>query len=321
MRKDTIGTLLACLPLLLFLCAAVPEGVSADVTNSTPTPFLETWWLWPAGFFMISFGLGILSVLGGVGGGLLYLALITAFFSIHVDFVRINALLLALTSALVASPGLLRRDLASLRLGLPVALLSVAGALFGSYIGLRLSPSTLHLCLGVTIVLSAGHFIFQRNIRRPSDIVQDRLSAVLGLGGWYRDDPTKENATWAAHRTLPALTLFFLAGTITGALGLETGWASVALYNLVMGIPLKLAVGTAKFLSVFTAGSAAWIYFNHGCFIALLAVPSILGLITGSFAAIELHSLVASRVRVFRLAAVALLILCGIRIFIKGIWL
>jgi hypothetical protein len=45
-----------------------------------------------------------------------------------------------------------------------------------------------------------------------------------------------------------------------------------------MGAPLKIAVGTSKFLLSITDTSAAWVYLNQGCVIPLMAIPSIIGL-------------------------------------------
>lgn len=321
MSKHKSRLLIVCRFALIFGLVVLPESIPAASSEELAAPIMKFWWLWPAGFFIFSIALGILSVLGGVGGGLLYLALVTAFCPIHIDYVRIIALLLALASALVASPGLLRRDLAHLHLALPAALVSTAGAILGSCFGLTLSTPSLHLGLGAIIVLSGTYFIFQKNIRWPTIVTPDHLSVTLGMSGVYREENTKQNMTWAAHRTLPGLFLLFFAGLATGAFGLETAWANVAVFNLAMGVPLKIAVGSGKFLGSFTNASAAWIYFNHGCLISLLAIPSILGLITGSFAAIEIHSLVINRIRIFRFIAIFLLIICGIRIFIKGMLL
>ena len=72
--------------------------------------------------FVFCFVLGILAVMAGVGGGVLYVPLISGFFPFHIDFVRGAGLMVALAGALAAGPGLLRRNLANLRLALPVAL-------------------------------------------------------------------------------------------------------------------------------------------------------------------------------------------------------
>ena len=47
-----------------------------------------SWWVWPLMLFGVTFGLGIVAVLGGVGGGVLFVPIVGGFFPFHLDFVR-----------------------------------------------------------------------------------------------------------------------------------------------------------------------------------------------------------------------------------------
>jgi uncharacterized membrane protein YfcA len=78
----------------------------------------------PSSSFFSVLYLGVLAVMAGVGGGVLYVPLVSGFFPFHIDFVRGIGLMVALAGALAAGPGLLRRNLANLRLALPVALIA-----------------------------------------------------------------------------------------------------------------------------------------------------------------------------------------------------
>jgi uncharacterized protein len=55
-----------------------------------------------------------------------------------------------------------------------------------------------------------------------------------------------------------------------------------------MGAPLKISVATSKFLLSITDTSAAWIYMNNGCVIPLMVVPSLIGIMLGSFVGVRL---------------------------------
>ena len=96
------------------LSHAIESPVQSDIASSggSATP----WWIWPLVLFVVTFVLGILAVLGGVGGGVLFVPIIGGFFPFNIDFVRGAGLLVALAGALAAGPGLLKRNLASLRL-------------------------------------------------------------------------------------------------------------------------------------------------------------------------------------------------------------
>ena len=111
---------------------AAADSGAADQTDSHP------WWFWPGCLLVFCFVLGIIAVMAGVGGGVLFVPLVAGFFPFHLDFVRGAGLMVALAGALAAGPGLLRRNLASLRLTLPVALIASACSVAGAVIGLAL---------------------------------------------------------------------------------------------------------------------------------------------------------------------------------------
>ena len=108
--------------MLASITALTPALVwASEATASSPVPISSSadWWHWPLILLVVTFVMGIIAVLGGVGGGVLFVPIISGFFPFHLDFVRGTGLLVALCGALAAGPGLLKANLASLRLALP----------------------------------------------------------------------------------------------------------------------------------------------------------------------------------------------------------
>ena len=64
--------------------------------------------------------------------------------------------------------------------------------------------------------------------------------------------------------------------------GLGAGWANVPVLNLVMGMPLKVSAGTSSFILSLVDSAAAWIYLNDGAVLAVVAVPSVVGMMVGA---------------------------------------
>lgn len=278
------------------------------------------WWIWPLALFIATIVLGILAVLAGVGGGVLYVPLVSAFFPFHLDFVRGAGLLVALSGALAAGPGLLRKNLASLRLTLPVALIASLCSIFGAFIGLAAPTHIVQLALGLTIILIAILFIFSRNTEYPEVKASDALARKLKIEGLYREESSGKEVNWQVCRTPLGLSLFVLIGILAGMFGLGAGWANVPVLNLLMGAPLKVAVGTSKFLLSVTDTSAAWIYLNQGCIIPLIAVPSIIGIMLGSFLGVRI--LAVTKAAVVRYIVIGMLLFSGVSSILKGfgIW-
>lgn len=309
--RDLMRLKLAQIAIVLLFPALSFAGQAAE---SPPVP----WWVWPVVLFVFCFVLGIIAVLAGVGGGVLYVPLVSGFFPFHLDFVRGAGLLVALAGALAAGPGLLRRNLASLRLALPVAVIASSCAILGAFLGLALPTNIVQICLGGTIVGIAILLLVSKNVERPQVPKQDPIGAALGMHGSYVEY-TGELVHWKTHRTLPGLLLFILIGVMVGMFGLGAGWANVPVLNLLMGVPLKIAVGTSKFLLSITDTSAAWVYLNQGCVIPLMAIPSIVGLMLGSFVGVRI--LAVAKPKVIRYLVIGVLLFAGLRSLWKGLGL
>jgi hypothetical protein len=296
---------------------ASPAWALAEATGAAVGEATKPWWFWPLVLFFFCFILGIIAVLAGVGGGVLYVPLVSGFFPFHLDFVRGAGLLVALAGALAAGPGLLRRNLANLRLALPVALIASTCAIAGAFLGLALPTNVVQICLGATIVFIAILLATSKNVERPEVKVQDAIGQALGMSGSYYEESTGEVVEWKTHRTLPGLILFIVIGVMAGMFGLGAGWANVPVLNLLMGAPLKVAVGTSKFLLSITDTSAAWVYLNKGCVIPLMAIPSIVGLMLGSFVGVRV--LAVAKPKIIRYIVIVVLLFAGLKALLKGL--
>jgi uncharacterized membrane protein YfcA len=317
-RARSVGWLFGILMIFLSSCPAAAATAEQVTAGGAGHP----WWFWPIILFFFCLVLGILAVMAGVGGGVLYVPLVSGFFPFHIDFVRGVGLMVALAGALAAGPGLLRRNLANLRLALPVALIastfSVIGAMLGLYLS-SLNPDIIQICLGVTIVGIAILLLVSKNTEKPVVNKQDAIGLALGLSGAYWDDGARESVEWKTHRTLLGLFMFILVGLLAGMFGLGAGWANVPVLNLLMGAPLKVSVATSKFLLSITDTSAAWIYMNRGCVIPLIAVPSIVGLMLGSLIGVKI--LAVAKPKMIRYMVIAVLFFAGLKAIDKGLGL
>ncbi|NIA22525.1 MAG: TSUP family transporter, partial [Anaerolineaceae bacterium] len=117
-----------------------PRSGQAAATGPADGQSALPWWGWSLILFVFCFVLGIVAVMAGIGGGVLYVPLVAGFFPFNLDFVRATGLLMALSGALAAGPGLFKRGLTNLRLVLPCAVFASMGGLVGAVVGLRMDP-------------------------------------------------------------------------------------------------------------------------------------------------------------------------------------
>ena len=304
--------LLAC----LFITTLMVSPALADASAETATDS-HAWWFWPLVLLIITFIMGILAVLGGVGGGVLFVPIISGFFPFHLDFVRGTGLLVALCGALAAGPGLLKMNLASLRLAIPVALIASTCAIIGAMIGLALPTNIVQIALGGTILGICALMLTAKKSTVPDVPQADKLSSMLQIYGVYQEASTGEIIDWKVHRTPLGLCLFVLIGLMAGMFGLGAGWANVPALNLLMGAPLKISVATSKFLLSITDTSAAWIYMNKGCVIPMMVVPSLVGIMLGSFVGVRLLKI--AKPGFIRWMVIGILAFAGIKALSKGL--
>jgi len=274
--------------LCLFFIVSPLALVAAQEPSAAAEAGAVAWWVWPLVLLVLTFVMGILAALGGVGGGVLYVPIVSGFFPFHLDFVRGAGLLVALSGALAAGPGFLRMNLASLRLAMPVALIASTCAIFGAMVGLALPTNITQTALGATILGIVVLMITAKKSTFPDVPQSDKLSSILGIYGIYNEASLGQTIDWKIHRTLIGLFLFIFIGFAAGMFGLGAGWANVPVLNLTMGVPLKISVGTSKFLLSITDTSAAWIYMNKGAVIPMMVVPSIIGIMAGSFIGVRI---------------------------------
>lgn len=304
--------ILICLFSLPVLISPAFADVSAEAASNG-----HAWWFWPVVLFFVTFVMGIFAVLGGVGGGVLYVPIISGFFPFHLDFVRGTGLLVALSGALAAGPGLLKMNLASLRLAIPVALIASTCAIIGAMIGLALPTNIVQISLGVTILGICVLMLTAKKSEVPDVPKADRLSSALNICGIYQEASTGEIIDWKIHRTPLGLGLFVIIGVMAGMFGLGAGWANVPVLNLLMGAPLKISVATSKFLLSITDTSAAWIYMNKGCVIPMMVVPSLVGIMLGSFVGVRLLKI--AKPTFIRWMVIAILGFAGVKALSKGL--
>ncbi len=295
----------------------VAASTDATSASAAAASYNVPWWVWPLSLFVVTFLMGIVAVLGGVGGGVLFVPIISGFFPFHLDFVRGAGLLVALSGALAAGPGLLKKGMADLRLSMPVALIASSCAIVGAMVGLSLPTKIVQTALGVAILGIVAIMLTAKKSVYPEVKQPDALSMALRINGIYYEASSGHEVNWQIHRTPQGLATFIIIGFMAGMFGLGAGWANVPVLNLMMGAPLKVAVATSKFLLSITDTSAAWIYVNNGAVLPMMVVPSIIGIMLGSIVGVRI--LARTKPAAVRIIVIVILLFAGLKALLKGL--
>jgi uncharacterized membrane protein YfcA len=298
-------------PLILLLLQTPAIAAAETLPGGWP------WWVWPLVLLGLTTVLGVLAALAGIGGGVLFVPIVSGLLPfLNIDFIRGAGLMVALSGALAAGPSLLRNNLAFLPLAIPIAVITSFAAIFGALIGLALPAQLVQLLLGLVILGMFILMLFSKTTAPVQTGKRDPIAQLLGLRGQYYDPQQARTVDWEPRRMALGLLLFSGVGLMAGMFGLGAGWANVPVLTMVMGVPLKIAVGTSYFLLAITDTSAAWIYMNRGAFIPLIIVPSVLGIMLG--AKLGARLLVRIQPDMIRRVVLIVLLLAGLRALLKG---
>ncbi|HZZ91509.1 MAG TPA: sulfite exporter TauE/SafE family protein [Usitatibacter sp.] len=295
-------------------CALLPPGAWAAAPAATAG---LPWWAWPLLLFGVSFLIGIIAVAAGIGGGVLFVPIVGSLFPFHLDFIRGAGLMLALCGALSAGPRLLRQGLAELRVVIPLSLAGSAASMAGAHMGLLLPTHMLHASLGIIVlVIAIVMWASREGDTAPRD-PPDALAVAFGMGGLYRDPASGSEVPWQARHVAAGVATFAVIGFVGGMFGLGAGWANVPALNLLMGLPLKLALGTSTLSISAINTSAAWVYLNQGALLPIMHVPAILGVIAGARVGVRLLKVLSAESA--RWLVIGVLFIAGARALLQGL--
>jgi uncharacterized membrane protein YfcA len=119
-------------------------------------------------------------------------------------------------------------------------------------------------------------------------------------------------------RNLPlGMGVSFLAGNVSGLLGIGGGIIKVPIMSLLMGMPLRAAIATSNFMIGVTAASSAVIYYQRGFLDPNIAIPTALGVLVGA----QIGTRIGGKVRSTNLKLIfqALLLIFAVQMLYKAV--
>jgi len=280
------------------------------------------WWFWPLCLLIFTLIIGIIAPISGVGGGVLFVPLTTAFFPFHVDFIRGAGLIMALTSALSSTPKLTREGLANIKIMAPVVMISSVTSIIGGIVGLWITrfPQGKHyvaIMLGIILFVIFIVMLKSKRVEFPNIDEQDKISKALNVQGCWYEPSLGRIVEYKITNMGVALPAFGVVGFIAGMFGLGAGWANVPVLNLIMGAPIKVATSTSMMIIAVNDAAAAWVYLANGAILPIIVIPSVIGITIGARIGAKLA--VKARPKVVRYIVLAVMMLAAILDIYKGL--
>jgi uncharacterized membrane protein YfcA len=229
--------------------------------------------------FAAAIGAGVFGSLVGVGGGIMLVPLLTVALGVDIKHAIAASLLGVIAVSTAAAASYLQSGLVDRRLGLTLLLATASGGIVGGYVAGLLDARVLAAMFGVVLVLVALQML--RGTRRaPVELVGQPTG--LEFDSSFVEPTTGEEIAYRARRVGLGTAISLAAGAISGLLGIGGGVVNVPTMNLVMGIPIRIALTTSTYMLGATAAASAVIYFSRGLVDPLLAAPVVVGVFIGA---------------------------------------
>src|SRR5258707_4146379 len=156
---------------------------------------------------------------------------------------------------------------------------TTVGALVGAKLVLHLHVSIISIIFGVVLLYSASASITQ-HAHSSADGGPDRIATWLKMDSTY---PTANGLESYHVRGVPqGFGLMFVAGVLSGLLGIGSGAVKVLAMDKAMKLPFKVSTTTSNFMIGVTAAAGAGVYLRRGYIDPGLAMPVMLGVLAGS---------------------------------------
>lgn len=309
---------------MLTIVAYIIMGVFNEVSGTEVITPVGAWAI-IVGSFVISFLIAIISVLGGVGGGVIFTPIMLGFTSVDTLLVRSTGLVVAMFSGLVSSGPFMRKGLADIRLVFYCAIPIIIGAMLGSHFAISMAENMgetgdaiVRLALGLVLVFIAVMFIMGGSkTEYPQPKYIDKISQKMNLKSRYWEESLNKTVHYHATRALLGGILFFVVGFTGGFFGLGGGWAVVPVLNLVMAVPLKVSAASSGVLLAIGNAAAIWPYIVKGALIGVFAAPWMIGQVIGGI--LGAHILAKIKAGFVRKILIFLLILTSLKLISRGV--
>jgi uncharacterized protein len=245
--------------------------------------------------FAISCLAGFLGALTGLGGAVVVTPALTLLLGVDLRFAMGAPLVSVIATSSGAAAAYVKEGYSNVRIGMFLEVATTIGAVAGAHLTSIVPKSSLAVIFGAVLLYSAWHSFHSPLDRTFTEA--DPAANRLRLNGDYPEGTTK--ISYLVQRVKAGFALMFGAGVLSGLLGIGSGAMKVIAMDQVMGLPFKVSTTTSNFMIGVTAAASAGVYLGHGYIAPAVAMPVMLGVLSGSL--LGARSLKGAATRVLRL--------------------
>lgn len=220
----------------------------------------------------------------GIGGGVFLVPVLTLLLGIDIRVAVATSLIAIIVTSSTSSSSYLHEGLVNVKLGMLLETFTTVGAVIGAVIVAVLSPSAIELILGVALVYTAVYMQLRKGIDHEKRVLDSSASDFRRrFRSSFRDMATNERVEYDVKNLKRGAAGSFIAGNLSGLVGIGGGIIKVPMMNIWMGVPIKAATATSNFMLGVTAVASAMVYLSNGYVAPVLTAIVAIGIFIGAF--------------------------------------
>jgi uncharacterized protein len=267
--------------------------------------------------FFISFGAGIFGALLGLGGGVILVPALTLGLGIDIHYAIGASIVSVIATSSGAAAVYLRDGITNIRVGMFLEMGTTVGAIVGAFVAGVIGGPALFVLFGIVLLYAAYTMFGRRNAELPTGVEMGRVASFLHLGSSYFDAALNQQVAYNVRGARYGLPLTFVAGAVSGLLGIGGGILKVPAMDIVMKMPMKVSTATSNFMIGVTAAASAGVYFVRGDVNPFIAAPVAMGVLIG--ATFGTGVMTRMRSALLRRVFVLVLLIVAVQMLAKGL--
>ena len=230
---------------------------------------------------LVSVIAGIIGSLFGIGGGIVIIPVLILLFHVSVKEAIGASIISVIVTSSAAASVYIKSDIVNFKLGMLLEIFTVLGAITGALLLGVFNPKILLIIFSVVLTISS-FLIFLKKNNNNKHYQEDHISKYFDLDSKYYDESDNKVIEYHPAHIPYGFISMYIAGLISGLLGIGSGVFKVTSFDSIMKIPMKVSTTTSNFMIGVTACASAFIYLVRGYINPYISIPVAVGIFLGA---------------------------------------
>jgi uncharacterized membrane protein YfcA len=222
---------------------------------------------------------GLVGSLTGLGGGVIIIPLLTLGLGVDIHYAIGASIISVIATSSGSAAAYVKEGITNIRIGMFLEVATTISAIIGAVVTVFINPNYIAVIFGLILLFSAAMMV-KKKIDRSDNDTSGKLAVFFKLNGSYPVEG--EVKKYAVHNVAGGFFMMFIAGIISGLLGIGSGALKVIAMDNIMRIPFKVSTTTSNFMMGVTAAASAIVYLHRGQIDPGIAMPVTVGVLLGA---------------------------------------